>query len=76
MNLKFCLISKQDGTKPDTYLELEFGPHSHHLALFLNGRKKIIEQCLPIQYEAKIGETVFSHVVIVQEAILPNFFYL
>jgi hypothetical protein len=50
------VLHLQDGSRKETYLELEFGPHAQHLALLLNGRKNIIEKCLPIQYEAKIGE--------------------
>ena len=37
------------------YLEVEFGPHGHHLVLFLHGRKNIIKECIPINYEAFIG---------------------
>ena len=48
-------FGSQNSDNKETYLELEFGPHSHHLGLFLHGRRNIIEKCLPIQYEAKIG---------------------
>ena len=40
------------------YLEVELGPHGHHLVLFLNGRKNIIKQCLPIKWEVNIGNNV------------------
>ncbi len=39
------------------YLEVEFSPHGHHLVLLLNGVRNAIKHSLPIQYEAKIGES-------------------
>ena len=42
-------------SKTQQYLEVEFGPHGHHLVLFLQGRKNIIKECIPIDYEAFIG---------------------
>ena len=42
-------------SKTQQYLEVEFGPHGHHLVLFLHGRKNIIKECIPIEYEAFIG---------------------
>ena len=43
-------------SKTQQYLEVEFGPHGHHLVLFLQGRKNIIKECIPIDYEAFIGK--------------------
>ena len=43
-------------SKTQQYLEVEFGPHGHHLVLFLEGRKNIIKECIPIDYEACIGK--------------------
>ena len=40
------------------YLEVELGPHGHHLVLFLNGKKNIIKQCLPIKWEVSIGKKI------------------
>ena len=40
------------------YLEVELGPHGHHLVLFLNGKKNIIKQCLPIKWEVNIGNKI------------------
>ena len=40
------------------YLEVELGPHGHHLVLFLNGKKNIIKQCLPIKWEVSIGNKI------------------
>ncbi|XP_003745177.1 UPF0462 protein C4orf33 homolog [Galendromus occidentalis] len=34
------------------YLELEFGPHGHYLALLLNGQSNSIKQGMPLHYEA------------------------
>jgi hypothetical protein len=38
----------------DDYLEIEMGPHGHHLALRLHGRRKVVER-VPIVYHAHIG---------------------
>ena len=43
-------------SKSEQYLEVEFGPHGHHLVLFLNGRKNIIKECIPIEWEVHIGK--------------------
>lgn len=50
----FLAPGAKDDDLKDLYLELEFGPHSHHLALLLKGRKNIIKHSMPLQYEAKI----------------------
>ena len=44
-------------SKSEQYLEVEIGPHGHHLVLFLNGRKNIIKECLPIKWEVEIGKS-------------------
>lgn len=38
----------------DHYLELEFGPHGHYLALFLEGRRNCTRSDLKIDYNAEI----------------------
>ena len=38
----------------EEYLELELGPHGHHLALKLSGVRNIIERELPLSYHAQI----------------------
>ena len=47
-------------SKTQQYLEVEVGPHGHHLVLFLNGRKNIIKECLPIKWEVSIGKVKFN----------------
>ncbi|MCA9493427.1 MAG: hypothetical protein KC621_26030 [Myxococcales bacterium] len=34
------------------YLEIELGPHGHHLVLTLDGVRQPTERCLPLRYEA------------------------
>ena len=46
-------------SKSEQYLEVEVGPHGHHLVLFLNGRKNIIKECLPIKWEVEIGKSSY-----------------
>ena len=36
------------------YLELEFGPHGHYLALELRGVRSIVQQGMPLVYAARI----------------------
>ena len=43
-------------SKTQQYLEIEVGPHGHHLVLLLNGRKNIIKECLPIKWDVRIGK--------------------
>ena len=43
-------------SKDNMYLEVEFGPHGHHLGLLLNGRQKCIKHSFPIDYKAEIGK--------------------
>ena len=45
-------------SETNQYLEVELGPHGHHLVLFLNGKKNIIKQCLPIKWEVSIGNKI------------------
>ena len=38
------------------YIEIELGPHGHHIVLLLDGVRNAVAKLLPIQYEATIGE--------------------
>ena len=38
----------------DRYLEIELGPHGHHLVLELHGRRRPVREGLPIAYRAEI----------------------
>lgn len=50
-------------SKTEQYLEIELGPHGHHLVLFLSGRKNIIEKCLPIKWDVKIGKHFLHYIL-------------
>ena len=43
-------------SKTEQYLEIELGPHGHHLVLLLNGRKNIFKKCLPIKWDVNLGK--------------------
>jgi len=43
-------------SKDNMYLEVEFGPHGHHLGLLLKSRQKCIKHSFPIDYTAKIDK--------------------
>ena len=51
----FFLASKNE----EMYLELEFGPHGHHLGLLLHGRRNCLIHSFPITYKAKIGNNIY-----------------
>ena len=51
-------------SKSEQYLEVEIGPHGHHLVLFLNGRKNIIKECLPIKWEVEIGKSSYHLILL------------
>jgi hypothetical protein len=38
----------------ERYLEVELGPHGHHLVLLLRGRRNVERQGLPLDYTARI----------------------
>ena len=38
------------------YVEIELGPHGHHIVLLLDGERNAVAKLLPIQYDAVIGE--------------------
>jgi len=38
----------------DRYVELELGPHGHHLALRLHGVRNVVARDLPLRYRARI----------------------
>lgn len=43
-----------EGTVPVRYLELELGPHGHHLGLQLVGVRNVVARGLPIRFQARI----------------------
>jgi len=57
----------------ERYVELEWGPHGHHLALRLHGRRTIVEKHLPLTYEATLtgGRWQGSATIAIAELCLP-----
>lgn len=55
----------------DRYLEVELGPHGHHLALALHGRRRVTAEALPITYEAAREDDRWRGVAHVPAALLP-----
>ncbi|MBW2425049.1 MAG: hypothetical protein JRG86_12415 [Deltaproteobacteria bacterium] len=41
----------------ERYLEIELGPHGHHLVLRLEGRRRVVESGLPIDFRARRSES-------------------
>ena len=54
------------------YTEIELGPHGHHLVLRLQGVRRIVEQELPIHFEAMRREDRWTGTARVPRRLLPN----
>ena len=55
----------------ERYLEIELGPHGHHLVLRLEGRRRVVEQGLAIAYEARREGAAWSGRARLPAAWLP-----
>ena len=55
----------------ESYVELEMGPHGHHLALLLRGRRHVIARGLPLDYLARIEGERWRGTAVVPYAWLP-----
>lgn len=53
------------------YLELELGPHGHHLLLLLHGRRRIVERLLPLDYRARIHGPRWTGRALLPRTLLP-----
>ncbi|KAM9330466.1 UPF0462 protein C4orf33 homolog [Gastrophryne carolinensis] len=47
-------------SKTNQYLEVELGPHGHHLVLLLSNRRHIWKECLPLSFEASTTEVTWK----------------
>jgi hypothetical protein len=54
------------------YLELEFGPHGHYLALLLDGPRKILSHDNHLQYHAERHEGRWWGNAVVPAALVPD----
>ncbi len=55
----------------DCYLELEFGPHGHYLALAFRGARGVCVSDLRIEYRATLRGERWSGAAVVAPALLP-----
>lgn len=55
----------------ERYLEVELGPHGHHLVLLLRGARRVEAHGLPLEYRTGIRAGRWSGTASVQERILP-----
>ncbi len=53
------------------YLELEFGPHGHYLALALHGERTLVRQGFSIDFSARIRGSEWSAEANIPNALLP-----
>ena len=54
------------------YLEAEFGPHGHHLLLWLNAPRTVAKKHLPVQFTAKIHNRRWQGTAKISRSILPS----
>lgn len=57
--------------RDEQYLELEFGPHGHHLALRLAGRRRVVANDLAVEYAAQIHADRWSGRARAERPALP-----
>jgi hypothetical protein len=55
-----------------SYLELEFGPHGHYLALWLTGPRVISKKHLELDYESCIEHNRWQAIARVPKTIVPS----
>ncbi len=53
------------------YLELEFGPHGHHLVLQLHGRRRVVRQGLPMAYTSRVAGEGWVGSAVIPAAWVP-----
>ena len=54
------------------YLEAEFGPHGHHLLLWLSGPRIIEKKHLPVQFSTTIQQNRWNGSAKISRSILPS----
>ncbi|XP_056419491.1 UPF0462 protein C4orf33 homolog isoform X2 [Hyla sarda] len=47
-------------SEKEQYLEVELGPHGHHLVLLLSQRRTIWKDCLPLSFKASISQETWK----------------
>lgn len=58
--------------RSDAYLEVEMGPHGHHLVLKLRGARNVVRRGLPLRYHARIEGRRWRGVAAIPRALLPD----
>jgi hypothetical protein len=56
----------------DRYLEVELGPFGHYLVLLLNGRRRIEQSLLPIEYSAAVSSNRWQGRAVIPKSYLPK----
>ena len=56
---------------PEPYLELEIGPHGHHLAIQLRGERNVLASCLPVDLEVRVGGDRWQATARIDRRYLP-----
>jgi hypothetical protein len=56
---------------PDHYLEVELGPHGHHLVLELRGVRQLIRERLAIDFRARLDGTRWHGRARIPDALIP-----
>lgn len=56
---------------PEPYLELELGPHGHHLAIQLQGERSVLASCLPVDLHVEIADGRWRAVARIERRYVP-----
>ncbi len=54
------------------YVEIELGPHGHHLVLELDGVRQVVRKGLPLRFEARILGDRWKGSALVDRSLLPT----
>jgi hypothetical protein len=57
--------------RDDAYLEIEMGPHGHHLAIELRGVRNVVKSGLPLPYRARIDGSRWTGEAEIPAEFLP-----
>jgi len=55
----------------ERYVEVEVGPHGHHLVLELHGVRRVVREMLPLEYDVRIETSRWCGRFIVPTSLLP-----
>ncbi|XP_073497767.1 UPF0462 protein C4orf33 homolog [Phyllobates terribilis] len=58
-------------SEKEQYLEVELGPHGHHLVLLLSQRRNIWKECLPLSFRASMSQETWEGTALIPWEYFP-----